>query len=221
MSALKRVTVLISGRGSNLKALIERQNSYQVTHVVSDKQNAGGLKFAHDAGIPVTVVERSSYLSLQDFKTGILSAVKESTPDIVALAGFMVVLPKEFIEAFNGQLLNIHPSLLPMFPGLDTHQRALHAKVNHHGCTVHYVDAGIDTGPLIAQIKVPVFASDTSDTLAARVIEQEHNLYPLIVQLVALGYITLRGRGVHFNSTAKVAATELGCSIFSNGGRDD
>lgn len=221
MSAHKRVTVLISGRGSNLKALIERQNTYRVTHVVSDKPDAGGLQFAHDAGIPATVVERSRYPSLKDFKIGILSAVKASAPDIVALAGFMVVLPNEFIETFHGQLLNIHPSLLPMFPGLHTHQRALHAKVNHHGCTVHYVDAGVDTGPLIAQMKVPVVAGDTSETLAARVIEQEHNLYPLIVEMVALGYITLSGRGVHFSSTAKVAAAQLGCSIFSNGGEDD
>jgi phosphoribosylglycinamide formyltransferase-1 len=215
MTQRDSVTVLVSGRGSNLKALIQHQSDYTVGHVVSDKADAGGLLIAKEAGIPTTVVDRASFSSLTAFKAGVLDAVKKSDPSVVALAGFMVLLQPDFIQAYNGRLLNIHPSLLPNFPGLHTHERALEAKSTQHGCTVHYVDAGMDTGPLIAQSAVPVMPGDSHETLSARVLTQEHILYPLIVRGVVQGDITLEGRTVRYSSAFVAVAEQLGLTLFA------
>lgn len=215
MTKTARVTVLISGRGSNLKALIQHQSGYKITHVVTDKRDAGGLQWAAEAGIATSVVSRSEFPSLAAFKAGVLNAVASTQPDLVALAGFMVILQPEFIEAFQGKLINIHPSLLPMFPGLHTHERALEAKATHHGCTVHFVDSGVDTGPFIAQSSVPVKKDDSPDTLAARVLVQEHILYPWIVGAISRGEIHLSGRRVVYSDTARAEASQLGATIFS------
>jgi phosphoribosylglycinamide formyltransferase-1 len=172
---------------------------------------------AREAGIPTTVVQRSTFTSLVDFKAGILRATIESDPDLVTLAGFMVVLQPEFIETFSGKLINIHPSLLPLFPGLHTHERALQARTIEHGCTVHYVDAGVDTGPLIAQAVVEVRGDDSPDTLSARVLTREHRLYPWVVQRVMSNDITLEGRTVRYSPLASQEAREQGFSIRLTG----
>ena len=208
------ITVLISGRGSNLKALIQHQSGYRVTHVISDKADAGGLSLAREIGIPTTVVERVQFSNLADFKAGVLEAVQSTKPDIVALAGFMVVLQPAFIEAFLGRLVNIHPSLLPLYPGLHTHQRALEAKASQHGCTAHYVDAGIDTGPLIAQASVEVLPTDTPDSLSARVLTREHLMYPWVISRVVSGDITLEGKTVRYSPRVAREAAEKGLTLF-------
>lgn len=215
MTSEGNVTVLFSGRGSNLKALIQHQSGYRIGHVITDKADAGGLEIAREAGIPTTVVGRGDFASLAEFKSGILHAVDASKPDIVALAGFMVLVQPEFVAAYHGRLLNIHPALLPKFPGLHTHTRAIEAQEVEHGCTVHFVDAGVDTGPFIAQAKVPVLSDDTPDTLAARVIVQEHAIYPWIVRSVVRGEIRLDGRTVLYSETIRSEAAKLGFSIFS------
>jgi phosphoribosylglycinamide formyltransferase-1 len=210
-----RTTVLLSGRGSNLKALIQHQSGYKITHVVTDKPEAPGLQLAIEAGIPTSVVPRSEFPSLSAFKAAVLKTVAASRPDIVALAGFMVVLQPEFIDTFHGRLINIHPSLLPMFPGLHTHERALEAKVARHGCTVHFVDAGIDTGPLIAQAAVDIEPNDSPESLAARVLAKEHTLYPWIVRAIAQGDIRLQGRSLTYSDRARTEAKRMGATIFS------
>lgn len=210
-----KVTVLLSGRGSNLKALIQHQSGYRIGHVITDKADAGGLAIAHEEKIPTTVVTRETFGTLADFKRGILTAVQSTQPDIVALAGFMVLVQPEFVEAFHGKLLNIHPALLPKFPGLHTHERAIEARETKHGCTVHFVDAGVDTGPFIAQASVPVLSDDTPDILAARVIVQEHALFPWILRGVVQGDIRLEGRRVLYSDNIRTEAQTRGFTIFS------
>jgi phosphoribosylglycinamide formyltransferase-1 len=209
------ITVLISGRGSNLKALIQHQSGYRVAHVISDRADAAGLFIAREQGIQTTVVTRERFSTLSDFKSGVLEAVQASKPDVVALAGFMVVLQPAFIEAFLGRLVNIHPSLLPLFPGLHTHERALEARAAHHGCTVHYVDAGVDTGPLIAQAVVEVLPTDTPSSLSARVLTHEHLMYPWVLSRIVSGDISLEGRTVRYSARANKEAAEKGLSLFS------
>lgn len=215
MSEDGAITVLISGRGSNLKALIQHQSGYRVAHVISDKADAGGLGIARDAGIPTTVVERGGYSTLADFKAGVLDAVLSTAPSFVALAGFMVVLQPSFIEAFAGRLVNIHPSLLPLFPGLHTHERAIEARVSHHGCTAHYVDAGVDTGPLIAQASVEVAQEDSPESLSARVLAREHALYPWVISRMVSGDIVLEGKTVRYSQRAAREAAENDFTLFS------
>jgi phosphoribosylglycinamide formyltransferase-1 len=210
-----KVTVLLSGKGSNLKALIQQQSGYRIGHVISDRADAGGLELAREARIPTSVVTRAEFSSLPDFKGAILEAVQRTEPSLVALAGFMVLVQPEFVEAYHGRLLNIHPALLPKFPGLNTHARALEAGEPEHGCTVHFVDTGVDTGPLIAQASLPVLVDDTPDTLAARVVEQEHALYPWVVRCAVRGEIRLEGSRVLYSDTIRAEAQALGFTIFS------
>ena len=209
-----KVTVLLSGKGSNLKALIQHQYGYRINHVISDKADAGGLILARDAKIPTSVVSREEYPSLSAFKEAVRKTVADTQPGLVALAGFMVIVPPAFVESFDGRLINIHPSLLPNFPGLHTHDRALQEGAQEHGCTVHFVDAGMDTGPLIAQAKVPVLKGDTSDSLAARVLVQEHALYPWVVKNVVQGGIRLEGHSVIYSETVRAEATTKNFIIF-------
>ena len=209
-----KVTVLLSGRGSNLKALIQQQRGYRIHHVITDKADAGGLTIAREANISTTVVRREEFPSLATFKAGILSAVEATTPHLVALAGFMVVVPQEFVARFHGKLINIHPSLLPHFPGLTTHARAIEAQHREHGCTVHFVDTGVDTGPFIAQARVPLLADDTPETLAARVITREHTLYPWIVRNIIEGAIRLDERTVRYAPHIIAEARTLGYTTF-------
>lgn len=188
----KRVTVLISGRGSNLASLYERREGYEITSVISNNADAKGIVWARGLDIPCQVVARSEYQSLKEFKSALLNAVIDSEPHLVCLAGLMVVLQPEFVNLFKGRLINIHPSLLPKFPGLDTHERVLAAREVEHGATVHFVAEGVDTGPIIAQVAAPVFSdSDTAVALAERVLSCEHRLYPWVVSKLASGDIWL------------------------------
>lgn len=211
----RSITVLISGRGSNLKALIEGAHGYRISSVLSNVAEAKGLDIARAHGIPTITVLRSDFPSLHDYKRAVLSAVQNTSPDLVALAGFMMVLPPEFIGAFPERIINIHPSLLPKFPGLDTHTRAIRAGERFHGCTVHLVDAGIDTGPIVAQAAVEVCATDDPDTLSARVLCVEHKLYPWTLSMLARGEITIAEGGIAYSSYAIEAAHGLGFRLMN------
>jgi phosphoribosylglycinamide formyltransferase-1 len=216
MTSDRSVTVLVSGRGSNLKALIDRADGYRIRAVVSNVADAGGLTIAREHGIPTVTVLRSSFSTLADFKRGVLDAVRETQPDIVALAGFMMVLQPEFMEAFPERIINIHPSLLPKFPGLDTHARAVESGEKTHGCTVHLVDAGIDTGPIVAQGAVEVLPTDDPHTLSARVLSVEHRLYPWTLSMIARGEIALRGGEVVYSPSALDEAREQGFIVTTH-----
>lgn len=187
----KRTVVLISGRGSNMAALVAaaRAPEYpaEIVAVMANRPDAAGLSFAADLGISTAVVDHKAYRSRSAFDQALDAAIRAHRPDIIALAGFMRLLAEDFVAAWRDRLINIHPSLLPSFRGTDTHARALAAGVKIHGCTVHYVRAEMDDGPIIAQAAVPVRADDTEASLAARVLAAEHRLYPAALALVASG----------------------------------
>jgi phosphoribosylglycinamide formyltransferase-1 len=174
------VVVLISGRGSNLRALLDA--GIPVSAVISNKADAAGLAVAARRGVATGVVEHRRFATREAFDAALAAEIDRHAPRLVALAGFMRVLTPGFVARYAGRLVNIHPSLLPEFPGLDTHARALAAGVKRHGCTVHFVTAEPDHGPIIAQASVPVLPGDTPDTLAARVLQQEHQLYPRAIR---------------------------------------
>lgn len=186
MRAMKRIVTLISGRGSNMEALLRatvaEQWPAQIVAVVSNKASAAGLDIAKAAGIAARVVEHAAYPDREQFDRALSAMIDEFSPDLVVLAGFLRILTPAFVAHYHGRLLNIHPSLLPSFPGLDTHQRALEAGVKFHGATVHFVTPELDHGPIIEQAAVPVLEGDTQDTLAARVLAQEHVIYPRAVK---------------------------------------
>ncbi len=190
MTERKRAAVLISGRGSNMAALIDAaaKPDYpaEIVLVVSSRADAAGLARAAEAGIATAVVNAKEFGDRAAFEAEINRRLEAAGIEIVCLAGFMRLLSADFVERWRDRLINIHPSLLPAFPGLDTHARALAAGVKLHGCTVHFVRAAMDDGPIIAQAAVPVLAEDTPDALAARVLAVEHRLYPLALALVAV-----------------------------------
>jgi len=194
MAARRRVAVLISGRGSNMASLIEaaQDPAYpaEIVLVVSNRPDAGGLERARAAGIATAVVDHKRHPDRVSFDAALDTTLREHAIEIVCLAGFMRILTPGFVESWAGRMLNIHPSLLPAFKGTDTHARALAAGVAKHGCTVHFVTPELDSGPIVAQAEVPVLPNDTEDTLAARVLAQEHLLYPRALALVASGEAT-------------------------------
>ncbi len=179
---LPRVAILISGRGSNMVALIDAMQAGQVparpTLVLSNRPDAAGLDSARKHGVPTAVVDHKAHDDRTAFEDAVHAELERLETDWVCLAGFMRVLTPGFVRRWEGRMINIHPSLLPKYPGLRTHERALEAGDTVHGCTVHWVTEGVDAGPIIGQAEVPVLAGDTADTLAARVLEQEHKLYP-------------------------------------------
>ena len=174
------VVVLISGRGSNLKAILEA--GVPVSGVISNKADARGLEIAARHGVPTRVVEHRAFSSRKPFDAALAAEIDCWAPKLVALPGFMRILTPGFVERYAGRLVNVHPSLLPAFPGLDTHERALAAGVKLHGCTVHYVTTDLDHGPIIVQAAVPVRAGDTPDMLAERVLREEHQVYPRAIR---------------------------------------
>jgi len=195
-----RCVVLISGRGSNLSAILKATHSAgypaEVVGVVSNKAEAPGLQLARDADISVSVLPNADYADRASYDQALQAAVDAYDPDLVILAGFMRILTPEFVAHYTGRMINIHPSLLPAFTGLHTHQRALDAGVRVHGCTVHFVTAELDHGPMIAQAAVPVLESDDARTLGARVLSVEHQLYPMAVRWFAEGRLTVVGQRV-------------------------
>jgi phosphoribosylglycinamide formyltransferase-1 len=187
----KRVAILISGRGSNMRALIEaaKEKDYpaEIVLVLSNIADAGGLEFARKHDIPTEVIDHTKFPSREIFDNAMDVALKAANVEIVALAGFMRLLSPRFVESWRGRMINIHPSLLPAYKGLHTHKRAIEAGEKFHGCTVHFVTPELDDGPTILQAKVLVLPGDTEDALAARVLEQEHKIYPQALRLVAEG----------------------------------
>lgn len=183
------VVVLISGRGSNLQALIEA--GIPVVGVISNVAGAGGLAIAAVHGVPAQVIAHRDFDSRESFDAALAAAIDRLAPKLVALAGFMRILSPGFAQRYAGRLVNIHPSLVPAFTGLDTHARALAAGVKLHGCTVHFVTPELDHGPIIAQAAVPVQADDTPAALAARVLREEHALYPRAVRWFLDGRLVL------------------------------
>ncbi len=183
------VVVLISGRGSNLRSIVEA--GLPVAAVISNRADAAGLSFARDNDIPTTVVDHRAYPTREAFDNALAAAIDHRAPRLIALAGFMRVLTGAFVECHAGRLMNIHPSLLPAFPGLHTHAAALAAGVKIHGATVHFVTAELDHGPIIIQAAVPVLPGDDAARLAARVLEQEHVIYPMAIRWFLDGRLTL------------------------------
>ena len=197
----RRVAVLISGRGSNLASLIEAatEPSYpaEIVAVASNRPEAGGLARAAQAGIPALALDHKTFPDRVAFERALDCALREHGAELICLAGFMRVLTPWFIEQWPGKMLNIHPSLLPLFKGTHTHRQALDAGVRIHGCTVHFVTTDLDSGPIIAQAAVPVLVGDTEETLAARVLAKEHVIYPQALRLVCEGKAVLQdGRTV-------------------------
>ena len=188
------VVVLISGRGSNLEALLGA--GLPVAAVISNEPEAGGLVFAERHGVPTRVVSHRAYATREAFDAALAGEIDAFRPQLVALAGFMRVLTPGFVERFSGRLVNIHPSLLPAFPGLSTHDRALSAGVKVHGCTVHFVTAELDHGPIIIQAAVPVLAGDTPQALAARVLRQEHQVYSRAIRWFLDGRLVIENGAV-------------------------
>jgi formyltetrahydrofolate-dependent phosphoribosylglycinamide formyltransferase len=187
----KRVAILISGRGSNMEALIHAAEApdypAEIVGVLSNKANAGGLAVATASGIPTAVRSHRDFASREEFDASLDAVLRGWQAEIVCLAGFMRLLTPGFVEKWEGRMLNIHPSLLPAYRGLHTHERALADGVAEHGCTVHFVTAGLDEGPTILQARVPVLPGDTAASLQARVLIEEHRIYPQALALVARG----------------------------------
>ncbi len=186
---MRNIVILISGSGSNMAAIVRAAEqgrwahhlNAQVSAVLSNRAEAQGLAFAHDHGIANQVLDHKAFASREDFDAALMAEIDRHAPALVVLAGFMRILTPGFVAHYAGRLLNVHPSLLPAFPGLNTHQRAIDAGCRFAGATVHQVTAELDYGAILAQAVVPVLAGDTADTLAARVLTQEHIIYPLAV----------------------------------------
>ncbi len=188
---VKRIVILISGRGSNMQAILEAGLPVEVAAVISNKPEAKGLKIAADHGIATAVVDHRQHASRELFDAALAEIIDSFKPDLVVMAGFMRILTESFVNRYQGRLINVHPALLPAFPGLDTHEKALQEGVRIHGCTVHFVTPTVDHGPIISQAAVPVLPDDTPDTLAARVREQEHLIYPEAIRWFAEGRLRL------------------------------
>lgn len=193
----KRVAALISGRGSNMAALIEAAKAPDypaaIALVISNRAAAAGLAIARRAGVPTEIIEHTDFSSRAAFEAALQTKLDAHAIELIALAGFMRMMTAAFVERWAGRMINIHPSLLPAFKGLNTHERAIAAGVHEHGCTVHYVTAGMDEGPIIAQAAVPVLPTDTPETLGARVLAEEHKLYPVALARVASGEVVWPG----------------------------
>lgn len=187
MRAMKNIVILISGRGSNMEAVVRAAKAEQwparIAAVISNWADAQGLVFAAEHGIATAVVANKDYASRAEFDAALQLVIDGFAPDLVVLAGFMRILTEPFVEHYAGRMLNIHPSLLPLFPGMATHRQALEAGVTEHGATVHFVTAELDHGPAVASATVPVLPGDTEDSLSARVLVQEHLLYPRAIRL--------------------------------------
>jgi phosphoribosylglycinamide formyltransferase-1 len=197
---MKRIVVLISGRGSNMEALLAA--GLPVVAVIANRADAKGLAIAQARGVATRVVEHRAYPSREAFDGALAEAIDAHRPDLIVLAGFMRVLTPAFVQRFANRMINIHPSLLPSFPGLDTHRRALDAGVKLHGCTVHFVTDALDHGPIIAQAAVPVLPDDTENALAARVLAQEHRVLPAAVRWFLEGRLAIEGLRVRVDAAA-------------------
>jgi phosphoribosylglycinamide formyltransferase-1 len=205
---MKSIVILISGRGSNMEALLaavaRNELPVRIAAVISNRPDAKGLQTAAAQGVPTAVVDHKGYAGREAFDAALAECIDGYAPDLVVLAGFMRILTEAFVRHYEGRLLNIHPSLLPSFPGLHTHQRALEEGVRIHGCTVHFVTPALDHGPVVVQAAVPVLDGDDEAALAARVLQQEHIVYPLAVRWFAEGRLRLDGGRVRLDAERSV-----------------
>jgi phosphoribosylglycinamide formyltransferase 1 len=195
-----RLAILISGRGSNMEAIAracrEQRVAAQVVRVIADRAEAAGLGTAAQFGIATAAIARNGYESREAHEQAVAAEIDASGADLVVLAGYMRILSAAFVDRYQGRLLNIHPSLLPLHKGLHTHRRALEAGDSEHGASVHFVSAELDDGPVICQARVPVIGGDSEESLAARVLAQEHVIYPMAIDLIATGRVKWRDRRV-------------------------
>lgn len=200
MTELLRIGVLASGGGTNLQAIIDRCQdgslATEIAVVITNNPGAGALDRASKADIPTLCINHRDFSQREDFDNAVVNALQEAEVDLVVLAGFMRIITQTFIDAFPDRVINIHPALLPAFPGLHVQQQALDYGARFSGCTVHFVDGGVDTGPIIIQAVVPILPEDTVDTLSARILEQEHRIYPRAIQLIAEDRVRVAGRQV-------------------------
>lgn len=198
--SLLRLGVIASGRGSNLQAIIDKCDagvvSAEVGVVISDRENAFALERARNRGIPAVYINPKGFETKEDYEGAIVQSLKENRVELVVLAGYMRLVGKVLLGSYPNKIMNIHPALLPSFPGAHGQKDAVDYGVRFSGCTVHFVDEGMDTGPIILQAVVPVMQDDTEETLAARILEQEHKIYPEAVQLYAEGRLNVQGRKV-------------------------
>jgi phosphoribosylglycinamide formyltransferase-1 len=192
---MKKIVILISGRGSNLQALLEAKLPCRIAAVISNRADAEGLAIAKMHGIPTKVVAHRDYADRDSFDAALADKIESYQPHLVVLAGFMRILTTKFVTRYHGKLINIHPSLLPAYSGLDTHARALQDGVKIHGCTVHFVTSDLDHGPIIIQAAVPVLRDDTEQTLAARVLREEHRIYAQAIRWLCHNQIELNAQG--------------------------
>ncbi len=204
---MKRIVILISGRGSNMQALLQARLPAQISAVISNEPNAAGLQIATQHGIDTELVSHVRFSERAAFDAALAEAVARREPDLIVLAGFMRILGASFLERFPGRVINIHPSLLPAFPGVHTHQRALEEGVKIHGCTVHFVTSQLDHGPIIVQAAVPVLPHDSEQTLAARVLEQEHVILPHAVRWFIEGRLHMSAGRVVVTGAAPVSSS--------------
>ena len=207
------VVVLLSGTGSNLQALIDsddvKASPAKIRAVISNRADAYGLQRAKDAGIDTRVLDHKAFEGREAFDAALIKVIDEFKPKLVVLAGFMRILSAEFVRHYQGRLLNIHPSLLPKYKGLHTHQRALEAGDGEHGCSVHFVTEELDGGPLVVQAVIPVESDDSPHSLAQRVHAQEHRIYPLAVRWFAEGRLSLDERGALLDGQLLAASGHL------------
>lgn len=213
MSKLLRIGVLASGGGTNLQALIDRCQdgslAAEIAVVITNNPGAGALDRAAKAGISTLCINHRDFSRREDFDNAVVNALQDAEIGLVALAGFMRIITRTFIDAFPERVINIHPALLPAFPGLHVQQQAIDYGARFSGCTVHFVDGGVDTGPIIIQAVVPILPDDTADTLAARILEQEHRIYPRAIQLIAEDRVRVNGRQVIITPACPAEATAL------------
>jgi len=204
MADLLKLGVLISGSGSNLQSIIDNIENGSlkavIKIVISNKPDAFGITRAKKHGIPFVVLKNGDFKSKEDFDSELIKILKDNSVDLVVLAGFMRIISPAFLKAFEQKIMNIHPALLPSFPGLHGQKQAFDYGVKFSGCTVHFVDEGVDTGSIIIQSVVPVLDDDTEETLAARILKEEHKIYPQAIQLFADGKIEIKGRKIRIKT---------------------
>ncbi|MEO8007175.1 MAG: phosphoribosylglycinamide formyltransferase [Betaproteobacteria bacterium] len=206
---MKCIVILISGRGSNMQAILEAKLNAAIVAVISSNPSATGLQIARDAGVDAQLVNHRDFPDRTSFDTALADTIAPYRPDLIVLAGFMRILTEEFIERFSGKIMNIHPSLLPAFPGLDTHRRALEEGVKVHGCTVHFVTPALDHGPIVIQAAVPVSPDDDEQHLAARVLAQEHAIYAQAIRWFVDDQIAIEGNRVRLTAGCQYAGAMI------------
>ncbi len=206
---MKSIVILISGRGSNLAAILDAKLPANISTVISNNPSAGGLAVAQHQGIPTLAIDHNTFPGREQFDQALIAAIDLHSPDLIVLAGFMRILSDKFVNHYRGRLINIHPSLLPAFAGLNTHERALNAGVKIHGCSVHFVTSTLDGGPIIVQAAVPVLPDDDEKTLAARVLVQEHNIYADAIRWFLEDKLSVVNNRVHVRGVDSGAGTLL------------